>query len=139
MWPELSAGPLHAWAELEQGLHAGQSTTCLPHPALTHTAVSSSLGPVLLSLSEPWLLLCSGSSPVKEAFSGVGIGFVVGGCHVAGAYGGPSCITASHGLLCASLSTSVPESAPSPNCLLNPASLVEQLRHQGLCQCSPVN
>ena len=47
MWPELSAGPPHAWAELEQGLHEGQSTTSPPHPALTHTAVSLSLGPVL--------------------------------------------------------------------------------------------
>ena len=56
---------------------------------------------------------------------------------MAGAYGGPAGITASRGLLCASPSILVPESAPSPSSWLNSASLVEQLRPQGLCQCSP--
>lgn len=77
MWPELSAGPPHAWAELEQGLHEGQSTTSptsCPHP---HSRLLVSW-PCSLSLSEPWLLLCTGSSLIKDTFSGVGIGFVVG-------------------------------------------------------------
>lgn len=85
--PELSAGPPHAWAELEQGLREGQSTACPPHPALTHTLPSPTQpSPHLLALFS--VTLQALAPPLLRLLSRQG-SFLAGGHRICG--GGLPC------------------------------------------------